>query len=38
MDKSNKNSVLEKQKGAKDLGYNYEIWIFDREGNLVDKI
>ena len=33
-----KNSVLEKQKGAKDLGYNYEIWIFDREGNLVDKI
>ena len=31
-----KNNVLEKQKGAKDLGYIYEIWIYDREGNIVD--
>jgi hypothetical protein len=33
-----KNNVLEKQNGAKDLGYIYEIWIYDREGNIVDKI
>jgi len=33
-----KNNVLEKQKGAKDLGYIYEVWVFDREGNIVDKI
>lgn len=33
-----KNNVLEKQKGAKDLGYIYEIWIYDREGNIVDEI
>jgi len=32
-----KNNVLEKQNGAKDLGYIYEIWIYDREGNIVDK-
>jgi hypothetical protein len=25
-----KNNVLEKQNGAKDLGYIYEIWIYDR--------
>jgi hypothetical protein len=31
-----KNNVLEKQKGANDLGYIYEIWIYDREGNIVD--
>jgi hypothetical protein len=30
-----KNNVLEKQKAAKDLGYTYEIWIFDREGAVV---
>jgi len=33
-----KNNVLEKQKGAKDLGHIYEIWIFDREGSLVDEV
>ena len=33
-----KNNVLEKQKGAKDLGYIYEIWIFDREGSLLDEL
>jgi hypothetical protein len=33
-----KNHVLEKQKQAKDLGYEYEILIFDKEGNLIDRI
>lgn len=32
-----KNNVLEKQKAAKDLGYTYEIWIFDKEGSLLDE-
>jgi len=32
-----KNNVLEKQKAAKDLGYIYEILIYDRQGNLVDE-
>ena len=30
-----KNNVLEKQKAALDLGYNYEIWIFDKKGNKI---
>ena len=30
-----KNHVLEKQKAAKELGFNYEIWIYDRNGNLL---
>jgi hypothetical protein len=25
-----------KQKYAKDLGYNYEIWVYDRKGNIID--
>lgn len=32
-----KNNVLEKQKAAKGSGYNYEIWIFDREGELINE-
>jgi hypothetical protein len=28
-----KNNVLEKQKAAINLGYKYEIWIFDKKGN-----
>jgi hypothetical protein len=32
-----KNNVFEKQKAAKDLGLKYEIWIFNREGELLDK-
>ena len=32
-----KNNVFEKQKAAKDLGFIYEIWIFDRNGNIIDK-
>jgi hypothetical protein len=25
-----------KQQYAKDLGYNYEIWVYDRKGNIID--
>jgi len=32
-----KNNVLEKQKGAKDLGYIYEVWIFDRQGSIIHQ-
>ena len=32
-----KNNVFEKQKSAKELGLNYEIWIFDKIGKLLDK-
>jgi hypothetical protein len=32
-----KNHVLEKQKEAKVLGYIYEVWIFDREGELINE-
>jgi hypothetical protein len=32
-----KNNVFEKQKAAKDLGLKYEIWIFNKSGDLLDK-
>jgi len=32
-----KNNVFEKQKAAKDLGLKYEIWIFNKSGELLDK-
>ena len=33
------NSVLLKQNAAKELGYNYEFWIYDNKGNkLCDNI
>jgi hypothetical protein len=32
-----KNNVFEKQKAAKDLGFKYEIWIFDGNGNILNK-
>jgi hypothetical protein len=32
-----KNNVFEKQKAAKDLGLKYEIWIFNKLGNLIEK-
>ena len=28
-----KSSVLLKQKAAKELGYKYEIWVYDKKGN-----
>lgn len=33
-----KNNVLEKQQAAINLGYKYEIWIFDREGNKLQVL
>jgi hypothetical protein len=32
----NYDIILLKQKYSKDLGYNYEIWVFDRKGNILD--
>jgi len=32
-----KNNVFEKQKAAKDLGFKYEIWIFNKSGELLEK-
>jgi hypothetical protein len=31
-----KNNVLEKQSAALELGYKYEIWIYDSKGNRID--
>jgi hypothetical protein len=31
----NKNNVFEKQNSAIDLGYKYEIWIYDKKGNKI---
>ena len=33
-----KNNVFEKQKAAKDLGYKYEIWIYDKNGNILETL
>lgn len=33
----NKEEVFAKQKSAKELGYIYNIWVFDREGKLAEK-
>lgn len=35
--KKKTNHIFFKQQAAKDLGYEYEIWVFDRKGNIVDK-
>ena len=32
------DKVLAKQKSAKDLGYQYEIWIFDNKKQLINTI
>jgi hypothetical protein len=31
-----KNNVFEKQTSAKKLGFNYDIWIFDKMGNKIE--
>jgi hypothetical protein len=31
------DNIFLKQKAAKDLGYNYEIWIYDQKGNRIEK-
>lgn len=33
-----KNNVFEKKHSAINLGYNYEIWIFDRNGNKLEVL
>lgn len=33
-----KENVLQKQKAAKELGYKYEIWVYNEKGIMVDKI
>jgi hypothetical protein len=32
-----KDCIFLKQAAAKELGYNYEIWIYDRKGNIINK-
>ena len=32
----NYDIILLKQQFSKELGYNYEIWVYDRKGNIVD--
>ncbi len=32
-----KDNIFYKQDAAKELGYLYEIWVFDRKGNIVKK-
>ena len=34
--KKNKDTIFLKQKAAKDLGYIYEIWIYDYKGNIIE--
>jgi hypothetical protein len=34
--KKNKEEVLLKQKSAQNLGYKYDIWVFDEKGELVE--
>ena len=33
-----KNNVLQKQQSAINLGYKYEIWIFDKKGNKLEVL
>ena len=33
-----KNNVLQKQQSAINLGYKYEIWIFDKKGNKLQVL
>ena len=32
----NYDIILLKQKYTKEMGYNYEIWVYDKKGNIVD--
>jgi hypothetical protein len=34
--KKKKDNVLEKQTTAKEQGFNYEIWVYDKYGNKVE--
>jgi hypothetical protein len=31
------SNIFLKQKAAQDLGYNYEIWVYDKKGNKVEQ-
>ena len=33
----NKDTIFLKQLAAKELGYNYEIWVYNEKGQIVDK-
>jgi hypothetical protein len=33
-----KNNVFEKQKAAKDLGYKYDIWIYNKNGDKIETL
>jgi hypothetical protein len=33
---SKKDNIFIKQAAAKDLGYNYEIWVYDNKGNKIE--
>ena len=33
----NQDNIFLKQIAGKELGYNYEIWIYDAKGLLVEK-
>lgn len=33
----NIDNIFLKQSGGKELGYNYEIWIYDKNGVIVEK-
>ena len=34
--KKYKDNIFEKQQSAKEMGYNYEIWVYDNKGNKID--
>jgi len=34
----NTDDILAKQKAGKELGYKYEIWIFDPKGKIINQI
>jgi len=36
--KQKTDTIMLKQKAAKDMGYNYEIWIYDRKSNRIEVI
>jgi hypothetical protein len=36
--KTYKNNIFEKQQSAKEMGYSYEIWVYDNKGNKIDII
>jgi hypothetical protein len=35
--KKKEDNIFLKQKAAKELGYNYEIWVYDNKGNKVEN-